>query len=89
MRFLVLYDIPDDRLRGKVADVCLDYGLERIQYSAFAGELGGVHQRELVLKVGRVLGREPAKVRFLSLDEGTWAKQRVFEREREGERNDS
>lgn len=87
MRFLVLYDIPDDRLRVKVADACLDYGLERIQYSAFAGELGGVHQRELVLKVGKVLGREPAKVRFIALDEGTWAKQRVIERG--GERHDA
>jgi len=29
---LLIYDIPSDRLRGKVANACLDYGLERIQY---------------------------------------------------------
>ena len=80
MRLLILYDIPDDRLRGRVADACLDYGLERIQFSAFAGELQRVHQRELELKVTRLLARQPAKVRFLALDERTWATQRVIER---------
>jgi hypothetical protein len=39
MQSLLIYDIPDDRARQKVADACLDYGLERIQYSAFLGEL--------------------------------------------------
>ncbi|MGB9880221.1 MAG: CRISPR-associated endonuclease Cas2, partial [Anaerolineae bacterium] len=37
MRCVVVYDIPDDRVRARVADVCLDYGLERIQFSAFQG----------------------------------------------------
>ena len=34
---ILIYDIPDDRLRSKVADACLEYGLDRIQYSAFLG----------------------------------------------------
>jgi len=24
---VLIYDIPDDKLRAKVADICLDYGL--------------------------------------------------------------
>ena len=39
MQSLLIYDIPDDRARQKIADACLDYGLQRIQYSAFLGEL--------------------------------------------------
>jgi len=46
MQCLVVYDIPDDRVRGKVADICLDYGLDRIQYSAFLGDLQRTHQEE-------------------------------------------
>jgi len=86
MRILVLYDIPDDRIRTRVADACLDYGLERIQFSAFAGMLGRSHQRELELKITRLLGREPAKVRFILLDAQAWGQQRIIEREeREGD----
>lgn len=81
MRLLVIYDIPSDRLRTRVADVCLDYDLERIQYSAFTGVLGRAHQRELELKIARLLEGEPARVRIIALDEHTWAKQRIIERE--------
>ncbi|RMF86962.1 MAG: CRISPR-associated endonuclease Cas2, partial [Nitrospinota bacterium] len=28
MKCLLIYDIPDDRIRTKIADFCLDYGLE-------------------------------------------------------------
>ena len=80
MRLLIIYDISDDRVRTRVADACLDYGLERIQYSAFAGALKRAHQRELELKVRRLLGRAPAKVRFIPLDERLWAQQQVIER---------
>ena len=39
MNCLLIYDIPDDRKRTKIADICLDYGLDRIQYSAFSGNI--------------------------------------------------
>jgi len=81
MRVLLIYDIANDRIRTRVADVCLDYGLERIQFSAFAGRLGRAHQRELELKVTRLLGRETAKVRFILLDEHSWAQQIIIEQE--------
>jgi CRISPR-associated protein Cas2 len=81
MRILVIYDIPSDRARTRVADACLDYGLERIQYSAFVGVLGRAHQRELELKIARLLEREPAKVRLIPLDESNWRQQRIIERE--------
>jgi len=39
MRYVVIYDITDDNLRALVAETLKDYGLQRIQYSAFIGNL--------------------------------------------------
>ena len=39
LRTLVIYDIEDDRIRLKISETCLDYGLVRIQFSAFLGTL--------------------------------------------------
>lgn len=69
MRYLLIYDISDDRARTRVADLCLDYGLERIQYSAFWGNLPRTLQEELLLKIQRVLQNKSADVRLISLCE--------------------
>ncbi|MCS7131310.1 MAG: CRISPR-associated endonuclease Cas2 [Hadesarchaea archaeon] len=49
MPTLVIYDISSDEIRTKLADRLFDYGLQRIQYSAFKGELN-VHDREVLVK---------------------------------------
>ena len=69
MRYLLIYDISEDRARTKVADLCLDYGLERIQFSAFWGDLPRTLQEELLLKIGRVLRGKAAEVRLIPLCE--------------------
>jgi CRISPR-associated protein Cas2 len=79
MRYLLIYDISNDNVRTKVADACLDYGLERIQYSAFSGELSKVHQRELMLKIERRIGKHSASVQLFPLDEKCWSNRRVIE----------
>ncbi len=76
MRCLVLYDIPDDRVRAKIADACLDYGLERVQWSAFIGELNQTLQRELALKLRQLVGRKAANILLLPLNEGIWQQRR-------------
>jgi CRISPR-associated protein Cas2 len=35
----VIYDISDDRIRGRIAQICKGYGLYRVQNSAFLGDL--------------------------------------------------
>lgn len=72
MRCLLVYDIPDDRLRAKVADFCLDYGLDRIQYSAFIGDLSRNRMEELMQKIRARLGRAPAKVLLIPLPADAW-----------------
>jgi CRISPR-associated protein Cas2 len=37
--FVVAYDIVDNRTRNKIVTILMYYGLSRIQYSVFAGEL--------------------------------------------------
>ncbi len=66
---LVIYDIPDDRLRSKVADICLDYGLERIQFSAFLGELNHNRREELLLKIRRQVKGMDANVQIFPVCE--------------------
>jgi len=69
---LIVYDIPDDRIRGKVADACLDYGLDRIQYSAFLGDLEPTHQEELLMKIGDQLGDKAGNVQLFPICEKDW-----------------
>ena len=79
IRCLLLYDIPDDRVRAKVADFCLDYGLDRLQYSAFLGRLGANHQEELMLKIEQKIGKAAARVHLFPLCKEDWRKRLVIE----------
>ena len=72
MQTLVVYDIPNDRTRTRIADVCLDYGLDRIQYSAFLGNLQRTHQEELLKKIGSKLGKLAGKVHLFTICEKDW-----------------
>lgn len=66
---VLIYDIEDDRLRTRVADVCLDYGLERIQFSAFFGKLNRNRRQELALKLAAEVGPESARIRIVPVCE--------------------
>lgn len=78
MHCLVVYDIPDDNVRTKVADICLDYGLERIQYSAFEGILSRNHQEELLLKIKKRLGKREGNVQVFPVCQEDWENRLVF-----------
>ncbi len=69
MKCLLVYDIPSDRTRTRIADVALDYGLERIQYSAFLGELNRNRQEEVIQRCRRTLGKEPGKIQLFPVCE--------------------
>lgn len=69
---LLVYDIVDDRLRAKVADLCADYGLDRIQYSAFYGRLRRTHQEELMQRVARLLKKNPGRVQLIPVGQNEW-----------------
>lgn len=69
---IVIYDIPNDRIRQKVSEACLDYGLDRVQFSAFQGQMKRTHQKELMSKVKSLLGKAPGKVQLIPLSTELW-----------------
>jgi len=66
---IVIYDIESDSVRRRVAEACLDYGLHRIQYSAFRGDLNHNRRQELLLRIRGLLEEEDteANVQFYPL----------------------
>lgn len=66
---VLIYDIEDDRLRTRVADICMNYGLGRIQYSAFFGKLNRNRRQELALRLSNEIGKESARVRMIPVCE--------------------
>ncbi|MCB0003157.1 MAG: CRISPR-associated endonuclease Cas2 [Anaerolineae bacterium] len=72
MNCLLVYDIPDDRARAKIADFCLDYGLDRIQYSAFVGQLSRNHQQELMLRIKKRLGKKSGNIQLFAICAKDW-----------------
>lgn len=62
---VVIFDVQEDKVRNRVSDVCLNYGLERIQYSAFFGKINRNHRQELALRIQAAVGTEVARVRII------------------------
>jgi CRISPR-associated protein Cas2 len=72
MHLLLIYDVSNDRIRTKIATTCEDYGLDRIQYSAFYGRLKRTHQEELMLKIQALLGDEAGRIQMIPISNETW-----------------
>ncbi len=66
---VLIYDIENDRLRTRAADICLNYGLERIQFSAFFGKLNRNRRQELALQLQREIGSESGRIRIIPVCE--------------------
>ncbi|MCK4260996.1 MAG: CRISPR-associated endonuclease Cas2 [Halanaerobiales bacterium] len=67
MHTLVIYDVPDDKIRYKVSELCKDYSLIRIQYSAFLGNLNSNRQQELIMRFRRTLGGEAGNIQLFPI----------------------
>lgn len=66
---VLIYDVEDDRLRTHIAEICLDYGLERIQFSAFFGKLNRNRRQELALRLMREVEQASARIRIYPICE--------------------
>jgi len=69
MKCLLVYDIPDDKTRTKIAEICLDYGLLRIQFSAFFGDMNHNHQEEIIQRIKRKLGKKAGNIQLFPICE--------------------
>lgn len=65
----IFYDIENDGIRGKIAETCKDYGLERVQFSGFAGILNRNKREELFLKLSSLVKNKTGKLLMLPLCE--------------------
>ena len=59
--YLIIYDITNDQIRNRLAEKLECYGLERIQYSAFIGDLRPRRLRSLVIDLKKILGKSRKK----------------------------
>ena len=64
---IIIYDIPSDKLRNRIADICQDYGLKRIQFSAFLGEINHNRREELLQKIKREVVKKQANVQLFPI----------------------
>jgi len=55
LHYVVVYDFTDDRARTRAAEVLKDYGMVRIQYSAFVGELEPRRLRSLLTDLRKIV----------------------------------
>ena len=69
MNNIVTYDVPDDRLRAKIATRLFGYGLTRLQKSVFIGELSRNMTEMLALELEDLVGGEPADIRIFPICE--------------------
>lgn len=60
----VFYDVPDDKLRNKIAGKLKEYGLRRLQKSVFCGFLSWNRAEELSLVLRDLIGDDDADVRI-------------------------
>lgn len=69
MYLLVIYDVVDDKVRNKVAETCKDYGLSRIQYSAFWGHVSRNYWEEMRLRFRKLLADSPGRVHIFPIND--------------------
>jgi CRISPR-associated protein Cas2 len=79
---LLIYDIENDRLRLRASEMCQDYGLQRIQFSAFFGRLNRNRRQELALKLAGEMGDESARIRMIPVCESDLADMWVLDQYR-------
>ncbi|MCL4387457.1 MAG: CRISPR-associated endonuclease Cas2 [Patescibacteria group bacterium] len=58
MIYWVIYDISKNKIRSKIANICKDYGLKRVQKSIFLGILTQNKAEMLALEVQNVLKKQ-------------------------------
>lgn len=69
---ILIYDIEHDGTRTKIADVCKDYGLDRIQYSAFVGYLSRNRCEALMQDIEHLLESKRGQVQLIPIAQKEW-----------------
>lgn len=85
---MVIYDIPSTKIRNKIAEACMDYGLDRIQWSAFLGDINHNRREELEIRLKKVLGRRAGNIQLFPVCEKDLGLRVIIEVRKEDEKKD-
>ena len=73
MRFLIVYDISEDKIRNKVSKILKQYGI-RVQYSAFEIEISRTELKSLLEEIEVMIDPETDSVFAFELSKNTQKK---------------
>ncbi|AWR98101.1 CRISPR-associated endonuclease Cas2 [Acidianus sulfidivorans JP7] len=81
MKLLVVYDVSDDSKRNKLANNLKKLGLERIQKSAFEGDLDSQRVKDLIRVVKIIVDTNTDIVHIIPLGIRDWERRIVIGKE--------
>lgn len=74
----VIYDISDDKIRGRIAKACKNKGLYRVQKSAFLGKLNKNQIDELKIMCEDIIDNETDSVYIFPMCEDDFRKVKLL-----------
>lgn len=74
----VIYDIVDDKIRNKVAKICLNKGLYRVQKSVFLGTLNANQWDSLALECEMLINLDVDSVYIFPMDDASFKRVKLL-----------
>lgn len=84
---LVVYDIENDRIRTRIGNICLDFGMLRFQKSTFWGKLNSNRRKELYYKLKDSLKDSPGRILIQPISIDDVEQRFVIANEKQEEKN--
>ncbi|MCH4816217.1 MAG: CRISPR-associated endonuclease Cas2 [Candidatus Micrarchaeia archaeon] len=81
MKLLVVYDVSDDSKRSKLANNLKKLGLERIQKSAFEGDIDSQRVKDLIRVIRLIVDINTDVVHIIPLGIRDWERRIVIGKE--------
>ncbi len=77
-KYIVVYDVSDDRARLKLAELLQRKGLSRIQKSAFVGELSKAELKDLLRRAQEIIDLATDILHVIPVCRYDWSKRIVM-----------
>lgn len=75
---IVIYDISKTKIRNKVIEKLMDYGLIRIQFSVFAGKINKNMRENLAIAMRNCMLNEDGNIQIFLVDEDEYMRKLEF-----------
>ena len=74
----VIYDITENNIRRKIANICLDKGLYRVQKSVFLGNLNANERDSLAIECEDIIDLDVDSVYIFPMDNESFRKVKLL-----------